>query len=108
LKEWKNYEEEMRIDMESFWQRELIKGLEKISSERDRSPTPELLTRPESALSWDEDKTLPTPPNSPIQFRTIDPCLLKHRKVLSEILNEAKTEFDPNVLYRPEQTLNIN
>jgi hypothetical protein len=108
LNEWRDYEEEMKIDTERFRQRELIKGLEEISSERDTSPTPELLMRPESASSSDEGDMLPTPPDSPNQFRTLDPRLLKRRKVLSEILNEAETEFDPNISYTPEQTLNIN
>ena len=91
-----------------FREHKTKKGLQQILTERDRSPTSELLMRSASTLSSDDEGLSPLTDESPEMVRTIDPCLLKCCKVLSKNLNNVKVEISTETLYMPEQILHVN
>ena len=108
LSVWDEYEREARTEAQEFRYHEMINGLTEIYRDGNRSPTPELLVKPISSPSSDEDESLATPPDTPTDFGETDSLLMKRRKVLNEILDDAEKEIKPNTTYSAEQILNLN
>jgi hypothetical protein len=109
LRDWDAHEQEKEKEKEDFRQRKMVEGLKEVLAERDRSPTPELLIRPVSTSSTDDEISLPpTPISSPIYQDTIDPRLLKRQAVLKGILYDAKFPITSEAFLSPEQILHIH
>jgi len=110
LRDWRKYDQELEEEKQSFRREEMLRGLNHITSEQHRSPTPELLVRPASTQSsFDNlESSLVASEFSSSYVNTVDPQMLKRRRILDGILDIAQRDITPDSSYSPEQILNIN
>ena len=110
LRDWRKYDQILEEEKQSFRREEMLRGLNHIASEQHRSPTPELLVRPASAQSSfdNSESSLVASEFSSSYVNTVDPQMLKRRRILDGILDIARRDITPDSSYSPEQILNIN
>ncbi|KIM71157.1 hypothetical protein PILCRDRAFT_805321, partial [Piloderma croceum F 1598] len=110
LRDWRKYDQDLEEEKRSFRREEMLRGLNHIVNEQHRSPTPELLVGPASAqMSFNDlDSSLVASEFSSSYVNTVNPRMLKRRRILNGILDIAQREITPDSSYSPEQILNIN